>query len=48
VCSELAKEALEKNCSVYERVLDRKLLSREALDGHLALEKMIQPGCKKE
>jgi aspartate ammonia-lyase len=42
-CSDLAKEALEKNRSIYEQVLEKKLLSKKELDKHLAPENMIQP-----
>jgi len=43
VCSELAKEALEKNASVYQLVLEKQLLTKEELDNLLSPEKMIQP-----
>ncbi|MBS3808406.1 MAG: aspartate ammonia-lyase, partial [Bacteroidales bacterium] len=42
--SELAKEALKNNRSVYELVLEKKLLSREQLDELLKPENMIHPG----
>ncbi len=42
-CSALAKEALESNGSVYQLVLEKKLLSREALDKLLSPENMIHP-----
>ncbi|MCE5346141.1 MAG: aspartate ammonia-lyase [Bacteroidales bacterium] len=42
-CSQLAKEALENNRSVYELVLEKNLLSREQLDRILAPENMIRP-----
>jgi aspartate ammonia-lyase len=32
ICSKVAKEALEKNASVYDLVLEKKLLSQEELD----------------
>jgi len=43
VCTRLAKEALETNDSVYQLVLDKKLLSREELDELLSPENMINP-----
>ncbi len=42
-CSSLAKEALKENRSVYDLVLERKLLSKEKLDNLLAPENMIAP-----
>jgi len=42
--TELAKEALNKNQSVYELVLEKKLLSKEQLDELLKPENMIRPG----
>ncbi|MCP4150481.1 MAG: aspartate ammonia-lyase [bacterium] len=42
-CSALAKEALESNGSVYQLVLEKKLLSREELDKLLSPENMIHP-----
>lgn len=44
VCTDLAREALEKNRGVYELVLEKKLLTREELDKVLAPENMISPG----
>lgn len=44
VCTKLAKEALETNDSVYQLVLDKKLLSRKELDKLLSPENMINPG----
>jgi len=41
--TKLAKEALENNRSVYELVLEHKLLSKEELDEILAPENMIAP-----
>ncbi|MBI5217328.1 MAG: aspartate ammonia-lyase [Bacteroidia bacterium] len=41
--SMIAKEALEKEKSVYELVLEKKLLSKEQLDQILAPENMIKP-----
>lgn len=41
VCTALAKEALDTDRGVYELVLERKLLSKEALDELLAPENMI-------
>jgi aspartate ammonia-lyase len=43
--SNLAKKALETGRSVYELVLEDKLLSKEKLDSILAPENMIRP-CK--
>ena len=43
ICSSLAKEALQKDKSVYDLVIERKLLSREELDDILAPENMIKP-----
>jgi len=40
-CSSLAKEALETDRSVYELVLEKKLLSKDELDELLAPENMI-------
>lgn len=40
-CTQLAKDALEKNCRVYDLVLEKKLLSKEQLDDVLAPEKMV-------
>jgi len=42
--SELAKEALKENRSVYELVLEKKLLSKDQLDELLKPENMIRPG----
>ncbi len=42
----IAKEALENNASVYELVLERKLLSQEALDSILSPEEMLHPNSK--
>ena len=42
-CTKLAKEALETGGSVYQLVLDKKLLSRKELDELLAPENMINP-----
>ena len=39
----IAREALEKNLSVYSLVLERGLLSKEKLDQILAPENMIRP-----
>jgi len=44
VCSQLAKEALETNASVYQLALEKQLLSREELDHLLSPENMIHPG----
>lgn len=43
VSTQLAKEALETNGSVYQLVLDKGLISREELDKILAPENMIRP-----
>lgn len=42
-CSQLAKEALETENSVYELVLKNKLLSKEELENVLKPENMIKP-----
>ncbi len=42
VCTQLAREALEKDRSVYELVLEKELLSRQELDALLSPEKMIR------
>ena len=42
-CSMLAKEALNNNLSVYNLVIEKKLLSKEELDDLLKPENMIQP-----
>jgi len=42
VCTALAKEALEHNRSVYDLVLEQKLLSNEQLDEVLAPENMVR------
>jgi aspartate ammonia-lyase len=39
----VAKEALEKNCSVYDLVLEKKLLTKEELDNFLKPENMLKP-----
>jgi len=39
----VAKEALEKNCGVYELVLEKKLLTKEELDNILKPENMLKP-----
>jgi aspartate ammonia-lyase len=44
-CSAIAKEALERNCSVYELVLDKGLLDRKKLDEFLSLKSMMGPRC---
>jgi aspartate ammonia-lyase len=41
VCTELAKEALERDCGVQELVLEKKLLTIEELDRILSPENMI-------
>jgi len=43
ICSNLAKEALKSGRSVYDLVLEQKLLSEEELKNVLAPENMIQP-----
>jgi aspartate ammonia-lyase len=45
-CSSLAKEALDGNRSVYELVLEKKLLTKEKLDELLSPENMIQAQTK--
>lgn len=42
--TQLAKEALETNCGIYELVLEKKLLSREKLNEILSPDKMIGSG----
>ena len=42
-CSALAKEALNNNLSVYDLVIEKKLLSKKELDNLLAPENMIEP-----
>ncbi len=42
-CASIAREALDKNASVYDLVLERKLLSKEKLDEILSPENMIHP-----
>lgn len=41
--TQVAKEALEKNCGVYELVLEKKLLTKEELDNFLKPENMLRP-----
>lgn len=43
ICTKLAKKALEENRSVYDLVLEQKLLSKEELDRVLAPENMVKP-----
>ncbi len=43
ICTKLAKEALEKNRSVYDLVLEQELLSKDELDRILAPENMVKP-----
>ena len=43
VSTQLAKEAMEQNASVYQLVLDQKLLSKAELDNILAPENMVAP-----
>jgi aspartate ammonia-lyase len=43
VCSDVAKEAIEKNRGVYDLVLEKQLLTTEELDELLKPENMIQP-----
>ncbi len=40
ISSALAKEALDRNCGIYELVLEKRLLSKEQLDMILSPEKM--------
>ena len=42
-CSSLAKQALEENRSVYDLVLEKKLLTKDKLDEALLPENMITP-----
>jgi aspartate ammonia-lyase len=42
-CTEIAKEALETGGSVYQLVLDKKLLTKEQLDKILDPQHMIRP-----
>jgi aspartate ammonia-lyase len=42
-CTEVAKEALETGGSVYQMVLEKKLLTKEQLDKILDPQHMIQP-----
>ena len=42
-CTQVAKEALEKNKGVYELVLEKKLLTQDELDELLLPENMIKP-----
>lgn len=41
VCTALAKEALEQDCSVYDLVLEQELLTKEQLDEVLSTENMV-------
>ncbi len=43
VCTEIAKEALDTNRSVYDLILEKQLLSKEKLDEILKPENMITP-----
>ena len=43
ICSDLAKEALQTDCRVYDLVIERNLLSKEELDIILQPENMIRP-----
>jgi aspartate ammonia-lyase len=45
-CSKIAKEALETGKSVYELVLEKKLLTKEDLDAVLQPERMISPSIR--
>lgn len=42
VCTMLAKEALQRDSSVYDLVLEKQLLSKEKLDSALSPEKMVR------
>lgn len=42
VCTQLAKEALETNASVYDLVLEKQLMSKQKLDTALAPENMVR------
>jgi aspartate ammonia-lyase len=46
ICAKLAKDALESGSSVYDLVLEKKLLSKEELDRLLDPEEMVNPGKK--
>ena len=48
ICSRLAKRALAENASVYDLVLDQKLLSKEELDRLLDPENMVSPDSNSE
>jgi aspartate ammonia-lyase len=43
ISTQVAKEALEKNCGVYELVLEKNLLTKEELDNILKPENMLKP-----
>lgn len=43
VSTQVAKEALERNCSVYELVLEKNLLTKDELDNFLKPENMLKP-----
>lgn len=42
ICTQLAKEALETNASVYDLVLEKQLMSKQKLDTALAPENMVR------
>ena len=42
-CTMLAKEALEKDCSIYELALEKELMTKEELDKALLPENMTKP-----
>ena len=43
ICTMLAKEALEKDCSIYDLALEKELMSKEELDHALLPENMTKP-----
>ena len=42
-CTMLAKEALERDCSIYDLVLEKELMTKEKLDNALSPESMTKP-----
>ena len=43
ICTMLAKEALEKDCSIYDLALEKELMTKEELDYALLPENMTKP-----
>ena len=43
ICTMLAKEALERDCSIYDLALEKKLMTKEELDLALSPENMTKP-----